>query len=184
MPIKVENLSNIKLGSKPEQIINRALEVIPIEHLRGLSKIVLVDHIDDKRLTSRLTPQQKAELPALYMPKLPGSQAYAQIAMGVILPQDSFFKRIAYRFVLKSNLTQVTFSLVGQHYYMTLARGTKKTQMEAAVKSYVEKYFKIWREKTYRIRTKLFKPIQPWLEKISKRLRARYEREMKKRQKA
>ena len=52
MPIKIENKSTLKLPAHTERVIQSALDIVPVEHLRGLNRIVLVDYIiPDSRLS-------------------------------------------------------------------------------------------------------------------------------------
>lgn len=176
MPVKVENRSDAQLALKAGQYVQAACEVLPVEHLRGFGKFVIVDFVDDTRITA----DQRHELPGLYIPKLGGVLPWAQIAIGVLVPHQNLFKRLVARITFRANLTQVVLSLVSQHYYLTLGRAKKRSQMEGAIRSYTEKYFKAWRESAHPLRNKIFKPIQPWLEKIGKRLQRKYEEEARK----
>lgn len=175
--MKVEIRSDSKLSRDAEKFIQSACDTLPIEHLRGFGKFVIVDFVED----SRLTADQRRELPGIYIPKVGGALPWAQVAIAVLVPQEKLFKRIAARITFRANLTQVVFSLVSQHYYLTLGRGKKKTQMEGAVRAYTEKYFKAWRKSAHPLRNKLFRPIQPWLEKVGRKLQRKYEEEARKR---
>jgi len=171
--IEVHTTKDIKsLNGKIEKV----LEVVPAEHLRGLSKIVLVDAITEPRLSAT----QRATLPGLYHPKMAGQLAWAEVSMSVLSPQEKFPKRLLTRLALKSNLAQVVLSLVAQHYQLTLSKGIKKTQLEPAIKSYVERHFEKWREREGGLRVRLLKPFKPQLDKIAKKLAKRYKEEMAK----
>src|SRR5688572_432766 len=121
MPLKIENRSSSPIGGL-EQHIAAAAEVVPAEHLRGLSRIVVVDRIDDPRLPK----DQAASLPALYFPRVPGSpSAYGEIALGVLLPEASFFKRFLAKSQLRANLVQCTLLVIAQHHLVTISSRKK-----------------------------------------------------------
>ena len=91
-----------------------------------------------------------------------------------------FHKRIIPRLSFKGNLVAVVFSLVGQHYYLTLRHSVKRGAIEPAVRAYVEKHLKAWNEQQHKIRARLFKPLQPTLERWSRSLAKRAAAEKKK----
>src|SRR5437868_2806678 len=140
MPIKVENRATIKPPKKTEYIIQSALESIPREHLRGLNRVVLVDNIIPD---TRLGIPTASELPGLYHPRIGNDQPWCEVALGVLLPSQGFFKRLAARLNFKANLAGIIFSLQAQHYYLTLSHGIKKHQYESVIRSYMEKYHEI-----------------------------------------
>ncbi|MBL8167903.1 MAG: hypothetical protein JNJ50_07105 [Acidobacteria bacterium] len=177
MAIKVENQASVKVPKNAEEAIQSALDAVPREHLRGLSKVVLVDRIIPERRVAM--PANISELPGLYHPKQGPSQPWFEIAVSALLPADSFFKRLAARLNFKPNLVYLVLSLQAQHYYLTLSHGIKKNQYEGAVRSYVEQYHNAWREKQGGWRVKLFKPLRPFLEKWTKSLRKKYQAEQK-----
>ena len=178
MAIKIENKSNLKLPSKTEETINSVLDCVPREHLRGLNRVVLVDRIVPD---SRIQLPTATELPGLYHPRQGTSQPFFEIALNALLmPTEGFFKRIAARLNFKASLAYLTLSLQAQHYHFTLSHGLKKHQYEGAIRSYVEKHLEGWRESQGGWRVKLFKPLRPWLDKWSKKLKKRYEQEQKK----
>ena len=169
MPIKVENRSTVAVKDL-EQQINEAFDILPAEHRRGFGRIVVVDRIED----SRLTKEQTENLPLLYRPKMPGlATAFGEIAMGVLRPSEgSFLKRIAAKSQGKALVAQSVISLVAQHYYFTLSSRKKKgPEIERAVREYVEKYFKVWRDRQGGLRAKIFKPLVPYLERWQKSAR-------------
>ncbi len=176
MAIKIENQATIKIPKKAEEAINSVFEIIPREHVRGLSKIVLVDKIVPD---SRAPIPSSTELPALYHPRQGNIQPWCEVAISALLPPEGFFKRLAARLNFKPNIAYLVLSLQAQHYYLTLSHGIKKHQYEGAIRSYVEQYHKAWREKQSGWRGKLFKPIQPYLDKWARSLRKRYEAERK-----
>jgi len=178
MAVKIENKSNIKLPSKTEATINSVLDCVPREHLRGLNRVVLVDRIIPD---SRIQLPNATELPGLYHPRQGTSQPFFEIALNsLLMPTEGFFKRIAARMNFKASLAYLTLSLQAQHYHFTLSHGLKKHQYEGAIRSYVEKHLENWRETQGGWRVKLFKPLRPFLEKWSKKLKKRYEQEQKK----
>lgn len=178
MNVKTEILSTRKIRSI-EELVQKALSVIPAEHLRGLTRIVIVDAITEPRLPSA----QRASLPALYHPKVPGQQAWGEIALSVILPEKRFPKGVLSRLTLKQNIAQLVIALAGQHYHLTLAKGTKRDRLEIACRQYAEKYFNAWREKEGGLRMRLTKPFRPFLDRLAKKASKMYEREMDKQKK-
>jgi hypothetical protein len=172
MAIKVENKATVTVPKATEQTIQTVLETVPREHLRGLSKVVLVDRITPD---SRLAAPNISELPGLYHPRQGTSAPWFEIALNSLLPAESFFKRLAARLNFKPNLAYLTLSLQAQHYYLTLSHGIKKHQYEGAIRTYVEKYHETWRERQGGWRMRVFKPMRPFLEKWSKQLRKKYE---------
>jgi hypothetical protein len=74
----------------------------------------------------------------------------------------------------------LVFSLVGQHYHLTLKHSLKKTQLEPAIRQYTERQLKAWNEKKHTFRARLFKPLQPTFERWAKSLQKRAAAEKKK----
>lgn len=175
MNVKIEVLSS-KSSKDLNRNVEKVLEVVPQEHLRGLSKIVLVDTIMEPRLSA----SQRASLPALYHPKMGGQSAWAEVSMSVLAPKEKFPKRLLTKLALKSNLAQVVLSLVAQHYQLTLSKGVKKTLLEPAIKSYVERHFEKWREQQGGLRVRLLKPFKPQLDRLARKLAKRYKAELAK----
>ena len=173
MNLKVEDLSSKKIKN-PENLVEKVLDVVPAEHLRGLTKIVFVDTINEPRITAA----QRATLPALYHPKMGGQMAWAEVAMTVLFPNKKLTEKLMARMTMKPNLAQVVLSLVAQHYYMTLSKGVKKTQIELACRTYTEKYFTKWRESQGGLRMRLTKPFRPTLDKWAKKLSKKYKEEI------
>jgi hypothetical protein len=180
MPIKVEDNSNIKLPKHTYLQIEKILDSLPREHTRGIERVRLVESILDSRLKNL---QQRTNLPGLYHPRQGTQAAWIEIAVGVLLPRPkSYLKRIMPRLSFKGNLAAVIFSLVGQHYYLTLRHSIKRGQVESAVRAYTEKYLRIWHEKEHNLRARLFKPFQPTLERWGKTLQKRAEAEKRRKQ--
>lgn len=177
MNVKLELLSTIPIKDVGEKL-DRIFGVVPGEHLRGLTKIVFVDQITEPRLSAA----QRANLPALYHPKMPGQMAWAEIATTVLFPKKKFPQNILAKLALKSNLAQVTLSLIAQHYYLTLSKGIKKNQLETACRLYVEKHFEKWREQEGGLRVKLLRPFKPSLDRMARRLAKKYREEMQRKQ--
>ena len=165
--LKVENQSSIKLPKNAEADLAKALEVIPQEHIRGLTILRLVDAIQDPRLRNM---PQAANLPGLYHPKIGTQQPWLEIALGVLLPAETWLKRLGTKLSFKRNLVALTFSLIAQHYYLTLRHSVKRTQLESSVKSYTEKYLRLWGEKNQSRRARWLKPLQPTFEKWARAL--------------
>lgn len=177
MPIKIENHSSAKLPKQTEERLQQLFDSLPREHTRGIERVRLVDSIRDPRL--RLP--QKTALPGLYHPRQGTQPAWLEIALEVLLPRSQpFHKRILPRLSFKGNLAAVFFSLVGQHYYLTLRHSVKKGQLEPAVRAYTEKHLRAWSEREHSFRAKLFKPLQPTFERWAKSLQKRASAEKKK----
>lgn len=171
MPIKIDNLSTRQtLPGKLTETINRVVDAAPREHLRGLERIRLVDTISDPRLRAG----QAASLPGLYHPKQGAQPAWIEIALDVLLPSSlPFYKKWAARLSFKTNLAAVIYSLIGQHYLITLRHSVKKGQFEQSVRAYTEKQMKKWGENEHTLRSRLFKPLQPTLERWARSLQRR-----------
>lgn len=178
MAIKIENQSERKLPKDTEKHLEGAFDSLPREHTRGLERIRLVEFISDPRIRNTF---QASELPGLYHPRQGPKGAWLEVAVGVLLPANkSPHKRIIPRLSFKGNLAATVFSLVGQHYHFTLKHSLKKTQLEPAIRAYTEKQLKAWNEKKHSFRAKLFKPLQPTLERWAKGLQKRQAAEKKK----
>lgn len=176
--IRIENQYEGALPKSTLQQIESALESLPREHTRGIERVRLVPFISDPRIRG---PLQPTELPGLYHPRQGPKGPWLEIAIGVLMPSDKpFHKRIVPRLSFKSNLVALIFSLVGQHYHLTLRHSLKKTQLEPAVRMYTEKQLKLWNEKKHSLRARLFKPLQPTLERWAKGLQKRAAAEKKK----
>jgi hypothetical protein len=174
MAIKIENTSSIKLPRNTMMHIDRIIETIPREHLRGIDRLRMVDTVTDPRF--RL--QQNTQLPGLYHPRQGTQAAWIEISISVLLPrQKGFFKRLVPRISFKANVASVIFSLVGQHYYLTLRHSVKKGQIEPSVRVYTEKYLTRWSEGQHSLRTRIFKPLQPTFERWAKTLQRRAAKE-------
>ncbi len=178
MGIKVENQYEGKLPKKTVGILEQAFDALPREHTRGIERIRLVDAITEPRLRGTV---QASELPGLYHPRQGAKGPWLELAIEVLLPSKKpIHKRIVPRLSFKGNLVAVLFSLVGQHYHLTLRHSLKKTQIEPAVRLYTEKQLKAWNEKQHSFRARLFKPLQPSLERWGKSLQKRAAAEKKK----
>jgi hypothetical protein len=176
--VKIENQTERKLPKETVEHIEGAFDSLPREHTRGLERIRLVEFISEPRIRGVV---QATELPGLYHPRQGPKGAWLELAMGVLLPGNKpVHKRIIPRLSFKGNLTATLFSLVGQHYHFTLKHSLKKTQLEPAVRAYTEKHLKLWNEKKHSFRARLFKPLQPTLERWAKGLQKRAAAEKKK----
>jgi len=82
--IRIENQATFPLPNDTELHIQKVLDFIPIEHLRGLEKVKLVDYINDPRLKNLETPL-KGDLPGLYHPKVGNQAAWMEMSMGALL---------------------------------------------------------------------------------------------------
>jgi hypothetical protein len=176
--IKIENQVERKLPKETLQHLEAAFDSLPREHTRGLERVRLVEFISDPRIRNTF---QASELPGLYHPRQGPKGAWLEVAVGVLLPGNKpAHKRIVPRLSFKGNLAATLFSLVGQHYHFTLKHSLKKTQLEPAIRAYTEKHLKAWNEKKHSFRARLFKPLQPTLERWAKGLQKRAAAEKKK----
>jgi hypothetical protein len=177
MAIRIENQYEGALPKGALEQIENAFDSLPREHTRGIERIRLVPYITDPRIKGQF---QATELPGLYHPRQGPKGAWLEIAVNVLLPSDKpFHKKIIPRLSFKSNLVALVFSLVAQHYHLTLKHSLKKTQLEPAVRAYTEKQLKAWNEKKHSFRAKLFKPLQPTFERCAKALQKRAAAEKK-----
>lgn len=175
--MKIENRATIKLPKKTEAIIDSIFEILPREHQRGMTRVVLVDQIQPD---SRMAAANLTELPGLYHPRLGNLQPWCEISVKTLLQGDEgILKRFAAKLNFKPNLAYLVLSLQAQHFYLTLSHGIKKHQYEGAIRSYVEQYHRAWREKQSGWRGRLFKPVQPVLDRWARKLKKRYEEEKK-----
>src|SRR5262249_2143274 len=79
---KVENQATIAVKNLDDEV-QRVVECVPVEHMRGLGRIVFVDRIEDPRLDAKLA----ATLPVLYHPRMPGTPtAFGEIALPILFP--------------------------------------------------------------------------------------------------
>lgn len=170
MAIKIENASSAKLPRRTLENIRKIIESIPREHLLGVDRLRLVDSITDQRLRA----QRQVAPPGLYHPRQGTQPAWLEISLSAILPtMQPFHKRVLSRLALKSNLAALIFSLAGQHYYLTLRHSVKRNQLEPAVRTYTEQRLRAWNESIHSFRSRLFKPLQPILERWAKSLQKR-----------
>jgi hypothetical protein len=173
MNVKVEDQATQKIRNAQTQV-EKTLNVVPVEHLRGFAKIVFVDQVTEPRISAI----QRSTLPALYHPRMGGQMAWGEIATTIVAPKKRFPQNLIGRLTLKSSIAQVVLSLVAQHYYLTLSKGVKKGDLERACRQYVEKHFDLWREKEGGLRVKLLKPFKPQLDRWAKKLAKKYRAEM------
>ena len=168
--IRLENQTTFDAPKDTEATVDRVLKFVPIEHLRGLETVKLVDFISDPRLKNLDVPL-KGDLPGLYHPKAGNQNAWLEISMGALLqPTEGFAKKWMAKSQLKGNLAGLIFSLVGQHYYLTLKHSVKKTNLEPQIRQYAEKNLRAWSETQNQnsFRAKLFKPFRPVIERWAK----------------
>jgi hypothetical protein len=167
--IKIENQSSIALPKKAEENIRSIIAFLPTEQLRGIEKIRLVDFIKHPQMKD--APAIKGDLPGLYHPKMQNKNPWFEVSLGALLqPTEGFAKRWMAKSSFKSNMAGLLFSLVGQHYYLTLRHSVKKTSLEPQIRQYAQKNLKEWSEKqnANSKRAKYFKPFQPYIEKWAK----------------
>ncbi len=168
--LKIENQSTIALPKDAEENIRKIFAHLPSEHQRGLERIRLVDFINNPQLKNSPVPI-KGDLPGLYHPKMQNKNAWLEISVGALLqPTENFGKRWMAKSAFKSNLAGLIFSLIGQHYYLTLRHSVKKGSLEPQIRQYAQKNLKDWSEKqsANSRRAKLFKPLRPYMERWAK----------------
>ena len=168
--LKIENQATFDLPKDTVEQIYKILDYLPTEHVRGLEKVKLVDYINDPRLQKMDVPL-KGDLPGLYHPKMGNQNAFMEISAGALLqPTEGFAKKWMAKQSFKGNIAGLIFSLVGQHYYLTLRHSVKKQGIESQVRQYAEKNLKAWSEKqnVNSFRAKLFKPLRPYIERWAK----------------
>jgi hypothetical protein len=168
--LRIENKATITLPKDLDEHIHKVLDYLPSEHTRGLEKVKLVDYISDPRLQKMDVPL-KGDLPGLYHPKIQNQGAYMEISMGALLqPTEGFAKKWMAKQSLKGNIAGLIFSLVGQHYYLTLRHSVKKQNLEPQIRQYAEKNLRTWSEQqnANSFRAKLFKPLRPYIERWAK----------------
>ncbi len=168
--LRIENQSTIGLPKGSEEHLKKVLDYLPIEHIRGLEKIRLVDFINDPRLKNMDVPI-KGDLPGLYHPRVQNQNGWLEMSMGALLqPTEGFAKRWMAKSSFKANMAGLVFSLVGQHYFLTLKHSVKKQNLEPQIRQYAEKNLRAWSEEQNKdsFRAKLFKPIRPLVERWAK----------------
>ena len=168
--IRIENQTSFPLPKGADADIEKIIAFIPTEHLRGLEKLRLVDFIKTPQMKG-MTQPVKGDLPGLYHPRTQNQGAWLEISVGaLLLPTEKFAKRFMAKTSFKSNVAGLIFSLVGQHYYLTLRHSVKKTNLEPQIRQYAQKNLKDWSEKNSERskRAKFFKPLRPYMERWAK----------------
>ncbi|HYJ92360.1 MAG TPA: hypothetical protein VEV84_13700, partial [Pyrinomonadaceae bacterium] len=159
--VKIENQSTLDLPKGTEEHIGKVLDYLPVEHIRGLEKVKLVDFINDPRLKNLDVPL-KGDLPGLYHPKAGNQPAWLEMSTGALLqPTEGFAKRWMAKQGFKGNLAGLIFSLVGQHYFLTYKHSVKKQSLEPQIRQYAEKNLRAWSDEQAKtsVRAKIFKPF-------------------------
>jgi hypothetical protein len=168
--IRIENAASFSLPKDTEASINKILDFLPTEQIRGVERIKLVDYINDPRLKNLDVPL-KGDLPGLYHPRAGNQAAWFEMSMGALLqPTEKFMKKFMAKSSFKGNLAGLIFSLAGQHYYLTFRHSVKKGSLEPQIRQFAEKNLKAWSEKQSAgsWRAKIFKPFRPALERWAK----------------
>ena len=168
--IRIENTSSLTLPKDTEGAINKVIDFLPVEQIRGVEKIKLVDYINDPRLKNMEMPVQ-GDLPGLYHPRVQNQAPWFEMSMAALLmPTEGFVKKFMAKSGFKGNIAGLIFSLVGQHYYLTLRHSVKRGSLEPQIRQFAEKNLKAWSEKQAEgsWRAKLFKPFRPYLERWAK----------------
>lgn len=158
--MKIENRSTGKIPARTVPDIEKVLATLPKDHLRGITRVCLVDRISDPRLPAN------SKVPGLYHPRQGTSQAWIEIAVEELLPtSEPWHRRLSRRLTFKNNLAAVLVSLVAQHYYLNFKHSVKKSQLEHSVRTYTEDHFRKMHENDRSLRVRLFKPLQPVLQR-------------------
>jgi len=168
--VRIENQSTLDLPKATTEHIQKVLDYLPVEHIRGLEKVKLVDFISDPRLKNLDTPIN-GYLPCLYHPNAGYQIAWIEISMGALLqPTESFAKKFMAKQGFKGNIAGLIFSLVGQHYFLTFKHSVKRQSLEPQIRQYAEKNLRTWSEEQQKgsVRAKIFKPFRPILERWAK----------------
>ena len=168
--IRIENAATIPLPKNYDASINKVLDFLPIEQIRGIEKIKLVDFINDPRLKNMDIPL-KGDLPGLYHPRAGNQAPWMEMSMAALLqPTEGFVKKFMAKSSFKGNIAGLIFSLVGQHYYLTQRHSVKRQSLEPQIRQYAEKNLRRWSDKQGEgsLRAKLFKPVRPYLERWAK----------------
>ncbi len=168
--VKIDNQSALQLPKGAIEHINKVLDYLPTEHIRGLDRVKLVDYISDPRLKNADLPV-KGDLPGLYHPRQGNQAPWMEMSMGALLqPNEGFAKKFMAKTSFKGNIAGLIFSLIGQHYYLTLRHSVKKQSLEPQIRQYAEKNLRTWSEKQSAgsARAKFFKPFRPALERWAK----------------
>ncbi len=133
MAVRVENQYEGKLPRNTVVNVESALASVPREHLRGIERLRIVSVITDPRAK---VAAKGTELPGLYHPRQGVQGAWFEVAITPLVSAGKpFHKRIIPRLSFKGNLSAVIFSLVGQHYHLTLRHSVKRGSVEPAVRS-------------------------------------------------
>jgi hypothetical protein len=168
--IRIINETEIELPKNWEETIHQVLDHLPVEHRRGIENLKLVDFINDPRVKDAKVDLQ-GDLPGLYHPKMQNKSARMEISAGALLkPFGKWSERWMAKTSFKSNLAGLIFSLVGQHYYLTMKHSVKKQNLEGKIRKYAETNLREWSEQqsANSWRGKLFKPIRPLMERWAK----------------
>ena len=168
--IKIENKADIELPKNTLEHIQDVFSFLPVEHVRGIDRLKIVDFIDDPRLKD-VKVDFKGDLPGLYHPKVQNKGAWMEASAGALLkPLGKWTERWMAKTSFKSNLAGLIFSLVGQHYYLTMKHSVKKQNLEPQIRQYAEKQLKEWSESRAKNtwRGRLFAPLRPVFERMAK----------------
>lgn len=162
MQIKIDDKTESKLSPKTLRLFQQTINSIPTDHLRGIERLRVVNTITD----TRIKPELRATLPGMYHPKQGNQSAWIELAIDVLLPGSlPFYKRWMQRLSFKNNVASTIFSLVGQHYHLTKRHSVRKNQLENLVRNYTQLRLRSWAENQHTLRSRLFKPLQPTLER-------------------
>ena len=166
--IKIVNEADLDLPKQTLEHIQKVINFLPVEHIRGVERVKVVDFIDDPRLKDVKADLKGADLPGLYHPKVQNKNAWLEVSMGALLkPLGKRTERWMAKTSFKSNLSGLIFSLVGQHYLYTMKHSVKKQNLEPQVRQYAETKLREWSDSqaTTTWRGRLFAPLRPIFER-------------------
>src|SRR6266481_1650225 len=124
MAVKIENQYTEKLPRNTLANVESALASVPREHLRGIERVRLVSVITEPR--ARMAAKG-TDLPGLYHPRQGTQGAWFEVAITPLTSANKpFLKQIIPRLSFKGNLAAVVFSLIAQHYHLTLRHSVKR----------------------------------------------------------
>ena len=154
MSLNIESrLENKITGHITKKRIKKLISIIPKEHLIGLEKIIIVNHITDKK---------KREVGGIYKQKYNGHSCSIQLGIESIykgMPNVLFF----FPFIATPLLADVLYHEIGHHYHVSFGHGIKNKKQEKLVEDYSKKMM----NKKFRWWLKLFSPLSPIIKYLS-----------------
>src|SRR5260370_15691162 len=135
MAVKIENQYEGKLPRNTLANIESALASVPREYLGGIERVRLVSVITEPR---EGMAAKGTDLPGLYHPRRGTQGGWFEVAITPLTSANKrCHKQIIPRLSFKGNLAAVVFSLIAQHYHLTLRHSVKRGAVEPAVRAHV-----------------------------------------------